>query len=175
MVPTWIVFILLLNYCIWLGLQSRGVEVLYENHRVGGREGRIINSRKREELGQKKKISTSATIRITLILWDIVFCFNSAPNEWTLWTYKLGTAYIWKITQGKKGQWLWEKVHHVIYHLFSPWRTGVAFLWVSGRSSEVASLVDRPKPLPLRSKPKVSLIVSNKISPLLWGVNQESL
>lgn len=34
---------------------SGGVEVVYENHRVGGSEGGIINSRKREDLGQKKK------------------------------------------------------------------------------------------------------------------------
>lgn len=30
---------------------------------------------------KKKKTSTSAPTRITLIVWDIMFCFNSAPDK----------------------------------------------------------------------------------------------
>lgn len=44
-------------------------------------KGGLSTAEKGRIWGRKKKTSTSATTRITLILWDIMFCFNSAPDK----------------------------------------------------------------------------------------------
>lgn len=86
-----------------LKLLSRGLEVLCENHRVGGREGGIVSSRKREGFRQKKKTWTSVTTRIALILWDVMF---SVPT--LLLTNELCELTTWglpiseKLLKGKK-------------------------------------------------------------------------
>ena len=139
---------------------ARGMGVLCQHQVVGSREGALLITQKGRGLGIRKKDIYLSNTSITLIFrGHYILSSNSSPDKWTSWTPKLGTAYIWKITQGKKRQWLWEKVHDAICYLFSPWRTGVSFLWVFGLSNEVASLVDRPKPLPWGQSLTVSLIV----------------
>lgn len=78
--------------------------MLSKNHEVGGREGGIVNKRRREGFRQKKKkISTSVTTNRSLILWDIMFSVSTILltnelHELTSW----GPPISEKLLKGKK-------------------------------------------------------------------------
>lgn len=122
---------------------------------------------------KKKKTSASKTTSITLILWDIMFCFNKSPDEWTLWTHKLGDRlYLKNYSREKKTIVMGESASCHLSSVF-PLEDRCGFPLGFWSFQWGSSLVDRPKTLPFRSKLKVNLIVSitksicSIISPIL--------